>query len=516
MNTTKHKITRRRALQAVVATGIGSALAPHLAAAPAEDNGNQSLPGAGSKENPSDFFTFKRKIPIIKHYDLVVCGGGPSGVAAAIAAGRLGLKVLLVEALGCLGGTTTSGMVCYWMKLSDGKNLLAQGVFLDVLNALYENDALYGWSGKMSHPSTWHSKFDMSTTVNPEALKIILDDFCLKSGVDVFFHSKVIAAEVDEGDKLVKGVVIQHVEGCSYVAAKCYVDATGNGTLAHYCGVEYRQAGRDTEGIMPPTLCAMVADIDWSKMGGKQEKLEQAIKDGFFTTPNQTLPGVIRTGDNCGMMNAGHVFAMDALDVTSLSQGYVQGRKLVREYTRFYQQYMEGAKNMKMLATAQLMGIREARNIIGEYELTYHDMMNLTEFPDQVGLHCYYSDIHPYSPTGKAYVPTAKEVARGTPKKDSFERGDHFGLPYGMLVPKGWKNLWAPGRCASADVRAQGSIRVQQSCYIMGQAAGTAACQSIITGQAANELDTEQLVKTLRDNGQFLPQADLSRTMTRS
>ncbi len=508
MNTANNITTRRHALQALGAIGIGSALTPYLAA-------QAAIPaGIGARE--SKHFKFQRDIPIINNYELVVAGGGPAGVAAAVAAARLGVKVLLVEALGCLGGTTTSGMVCYWMKLSDGNNLLAQGVFLEVLHALYENDALYGWGGKQNSPSTWHSKFDMSTTVNPETLKIILDDFCIKAGVDLYFNSKIIAADVDEGNRRVKGVIIQHVEGCSYVAAKCYVDATGNGSLAHYCGVESRVAGRDTEGIMPPTLCAMVADIDWSKMGGKQGKLEQAIKDGFFTTPNKTLPGVIRCGDNWGMMNAGHVFGMNALDVKSLSQGLMQGRKYVQEYTLFYQKYMEGAKNMKMLATASLMGIRETRNIIGEYELTYHDMMNLTQFPDQIGLHCYYSDLHPYSPSGKSYRPTAKEVARGVPKKDKFEKGDHFGLPYGMLVPKGWNNLWAAGRCVSADIRAQASIRVQQSCWMFGQAAGTAAYQSIKTGQAANTIDTEQLVKTLRANGAFLPQENLSKTMTRS
>jgi len=516
MNPADQKITRRRALQAVVATGIGSALAPHLAAAPARKNDNQRQSAPG--EQGSDLFTFRRDIPVVKKYDLVVAGGGTAGVPAAVAAARLGLKVLLVENLGCLGGTATSGMVCYWMKLSDGNNLLAQGLFLEMLQAMHEHDGLHGWGGKMSNPDSWHSKFDMSTGFNPEALKSVLDDLCIKSGVDIYFNSKVIAADVDEGNRRVKGVIIQHVEGCSYVAAKCYVDATGNGTLAHYCGVEYRQAGRDTEGIMPPTLCSMVADVDWSKMGGKQEKLEQAIKDGFFTTPNKTLPGVIRCGDNWGFMNAGHVYDMNALDVQSLSQGLIQGRKYGQEYTRFYQQYMEGAKNMKMLATASLMGIREARSIIGEYELTYYDMMHMTEFPDQIGVHCYPSDIHPYSPThkGQSFRPTSKDAARGEPKKKKFERGDHFGLPYGMLVPKGWSNLWAAGRCVSADIRAQGSTRVQQSCWIFGQAAGTAAYQSIKTGQAANELDTEQLVKTLRDNGQFLPQADLSKTMSRS
>ncbi|MFZ4776246.1 MAG: FAD-dependent oxidoreductase [Terrimicrobiaceae bacterium] len=504
--------TRRQALQTLLAAGVGSALVPHLvaqAAIPAMPTNKQDNPfGIGERE--SDHFNFQRDIPIIKNYELVVAGGGPGGVAAAIAAARLGVKVLLVEALGCLGGTGTSGLVCYWMKLSDGNNLLPQGIFLEILHKLYESDGLHGWGGK-SNPSTWNSKFDISTGFNPEALKIVLDDFCIDSGVDVLFNAKVIGADTDKDNKRVNGVIIQHVEGCSYVAAKCFVDATGNASLAHYCGVKSRVAGKDTEHIMPPTLCAIAADIDWSKMGGKQEKVDQGIKDGFFSQNDRTVPGIIRCGDNWGIMNAGHVFGMNGLDVQSLSDGLMKGRKYVREYTRFFQQYMEGAKNMKSLATASLMGIRESRSIIGEYELNYQDVTDRKIFPDTIGMHCYPADVHAYDASENAW-----KLANEVEKKDVFEKGENFGIPYGILVPKGWKNLWAAGRCVSADIRAHGSIRVQQSCYMMGQAAGTAACQAIQTGQAANNIDTEQLVKTLRANGAFLPQEILSKTMTRS
>jgi len=394
------------------------------------------------------------------------------------------------------------------MELSDGNNLLAQGIFLEILEKLHKNNGL----SRKDQPSTWNSMYHVSTTFNPETLKIVLDDLCVESGVDILFNTKVIDADIDKENKRVNGVVIQHTQGYSYVVSKCFVDATGNASIANYCGVKLREAGKDTEHIMPPTLCGMVTDIDWSKTSQMQEKVLKGIKDGFFSQNDRHVPGIIQCGDNWGFMNAGHIFGTNSLDVKSISEGFIKGRKLVREYTQFYQQYVEGAKNMKTLSTATLLGVRESRNILGEYELNYEDFKNRRQFPDQIGLHCFPVDIHVYDLSDKEYKRYLEDYA----KRDRFLIGENYGLPYGILVPKGWNNLWIAGSCISADVKVHGSVRLQQSCYIMGQAAGTAVHQSIKTGQAANNIDTEQLVKTLRTNGAFLPQEKLSKTMTRS
>ena len=463
---------------------------------------------ASFHERGEKLFKLERSIPVIDKYDLVVAGGGPGGVASAIAASRLGLKVLLVETLGCLGGIGTSGMVCIWMSLSDGNDLLAQGIFLEILERMHAKNGLQ----RKGHPLSWKSSFKISTGFNAETLKVILDDLCTEAGVDILFNTKVIDAESDKENKMVKGVVLQNIEGYTYVPAKCFIDATGDAFLADVCGVESREAGRDTEHIMPPTLCGLVADIDWSNVKNVQESVLKGIDDGFFSQKDRHVPGIFACGDNWGFINAGHIFAMDALNANSLTNGYIKGRKLVEEYSRFFRQYTEGAKDMKTLVTAPLMGVRESRNIIGEYELCYQDLKERKQFPDQIGLHCYPVDIHVYDTSDKQYKRYVDEFR----KRDIFEKGENYGLPYGMLVPKGWRNLWVAGRCVSADVKVQGSVRVQQGCYILGQAAGTAAAQSVRTGQAANNIDTSQLVKTLRDNGAFLPQKELTTEMTRS
>lgn len=454
-----------------------------------------------------NLFRLKRDIPVIDEYDLVVAGGGPGGVAAAISAARLGVKVLLVEALGCLGGIGTSGLVCIWMSLSDGNNILAQGLFLEILQKMQKKNGLT----RKEDPLSWESVLHVSTGFNAETLKIILDDLCIEAGVDILFNTRIIDAEVDEKRKFVKGVVIQHIEGYHFVKAKCFIDATGDASLANHCGVKNREAGRDTEHIMPPTLCGLVTDIDWSKTKQMQKMVLKGIEDGSFSQKDRHVPGIIPCGDNWGFINAGHIFKMDALKIHSLTDGYIKGRKLVEEYTHFFQKYLEGAKNMKTLVTATLIGVRESRNIIGEYELNYQDLKRRRQFPDQIGLHCYPIDIHVYDTSDEEYKRYLDEFK----ERDVFQKGENYGLPYGMLVPKGWKNLWAAGRCISADVKVQGSVRVQQSCYILGQAAGTAAVQSIKTGQPANNLDTSELVKTLRKNGAFLPQKELSKEMTK-
>ena len=158
------------------------------------------------------------------------------------------------------------------------------------------------------------------------------------------------------------------------------------------------------------------------------------------------------------------------------------------------------------------MGVRESRRVIGEYELNYQDYLARRHFPDQIGLFNKFVDIHPRDCSREEYDRFLRE-------KDDTGRlgqGESFGLPYGILVPKGFKNLWVAGRCASSDQWVHGSIRVMPACGMMGQAAATAAVQCIRTGETADALNTRTLIEILRENGAFLPQEELSETMTKA
>ena len=155
------------------------------------------------------------------------------------------------------------------------------------------------------------------------------------------------------------------------------------------------------------------------------------------------------------------------------------------------------------------MGIRESRRIVGQYELCLADYLARRQFPDQIGLFNKYVDIHPLDTS-----PAEWERFQRESQQLNLQPGECYGLPYGMIVPKGWTNLWVAGRCASSDVAVHGSVRVQPAAAMMGQAAGTAAVQSIRRNQPACDLDTAALVQTLRESGAYLPQETLSATMT--
>ena len=157
------------------------------------------------------------------------------------------------------------------------------------------------------------------------------------------------------------------------------------------------------------------------------------------------------------------------------------------------------------------MGIRDSRRIVGEFELNIDDFRGKRQFPDQVAVYNRPTDVHPTDTTKEEYERFLKDFHG----KDNLGRGEFVGIPYSILVPRGSENLWVAGRCHSSDTKVHGSIRAQSAAYMMGQAVGTAAAQSLATGQPASDLDTEALVMTLRASGAYLPQEHLSRSMTR-
>ncbi|MFZ2639405.1 MAG: FAD-dependent oxidoreductase [Verrucomicrobiia bacterium] len=466
---------------------------------------------SGSKQT----YRLSREIPVEEGFDLVVAGGGPAGTAAAVCAARLGAKVALIEAVGCLGGMGTSGLVTAFNPMANGERMLVGGLMREIVTTLHKR----GFLGPQVTEEFYGKRYQCWTPFNVEGYKLVLDELVTAAKVDVRFFTRVV--EADASDGRLNGVIVQNIEGLRYLRAKAFVDATGDAVLSKLCGVPCREAGRDTPGIMPPTLCSQCAGIDWSRAArsprdtgpaNQQALVEKAIADGHFSKRDRHVPGMLRVGQTTGMLNAGHVFHMDALRCRSLSDGMMQGRRLAQEFVAFYRKYVPGCENLEHVSTGNLMGVRESRRIVGEYELSFDDYIARRQFPDQIGVYNSAVDIHVYDDTEAEYRRYHDEFT----KTGRLKSGESFGIPYGILVPRGWRNLWVAGRCNSSDVRAHGSIRVQPACSMMGQAAGTAAVQSLATGQPACDLDTAKLVETLRANGAYLPQTELRKTMTRS
>ena len=465
-------------------------------------------PSDVSKAQSPKTFTLTRQIPVEAGYDLVVAGGGPAGTAAAVCAARLGVKVLLVEATGCLGGMGTSGLVTAFDPMGDGKRMLVGGFMREVVEKMYSRKFLKPGI----NPNAWRKNYHNWTPFQVEGYKLVLDEFVHKAGVEVRFFTRVIDADADSRQGKVSGVVLQNIEGYQFIKAGTYIDATGDAVLADLCGADCREAGRDTPAPMAATLCSLHAGIDWSRMGNQHAGLKKALADGHFTQPDKHLPGLSQVNQTVGTLNGGHLFRMNALKCKDLSDGIMLGRRIVQEYLAFYRKYVPGCEKTQLVTTGSLIGVRESRRIVGEYELKIDDYLARRQFPDQIAVFNKAVDIHAYDCTEEAYQQYLKEYR----KTGRLRPGECCGIPYSILVPKGWKNLWVAGRCNSSDVKVHGSIRVQPAASMMGQAAGTAAVQCLRSGQQANNLDTEVLISTLRKAGAYLPQKETRKTMTRS
>jgi hypothetical protein len=495
------KISRRKAIQNSLIIATGSAL---LSSFPKKSEGSKV---SKSKK----FYQFNRKIPISKKYDIVIIGGGTAGVAAAICSSRLGANVLLIEATGCLGGMGTSGLVTAFDPMANGKELLVGGFMREILFSMYDR----GFLGPTEKPEIFTKAYHHWTKFNVEGYKLLLDEKVIDAGVEVRFFTKVIDAEASKPEGHVEGIIINNIEGHEFIRSKTFIDCTGDAVLADLCRANCREAGRDTPNIMPATLTSYFANIDFKTaigVGTEHPILLKAIEDGHFTQTDRHLPGLSQVGNSIGYLNGGHLFNLNALRCESLTNGMMLGRRIAKQYLSFYQKYVPGFENVEHACTASVMGVRESRRIVGEYELNFDDFKSKRKFPDQIGIFNKSVDIHAYNDSTEEFNRFKKEYFETA----RLKQGEYFGIPYSILVPKGWKNLWVAGRCNSSDLKVHGSIRVQPAASMMGQAAGTAAVQSIQTGQTANKLDTSQLIVTLRENKANLPQKELSKEMTRA
>ena len=444
--------------------------------------------------------------------DVLVVGGGPAGVCAAISAARNGAKVLVVEQSGMLGGMATQGLVGPFMTCYDkaGERMIIRGLFEEIVERLVARGGALHPKGVFGNGpySAWISKgHDHVTPFDPEELKVLLDEMCAAAGVRVLLHTTFVDPILKDGRAA--GARLFGKGGFRSVAAKVVVDATGDGDYAYRAGVPC-VLGDGKGRLMPATMFFRVCNVDSKRLIADIEAnrhtfhkkdgvsyrgfhwyVTKAIAAGEWDLPRRCLNMFRGVGEDVWLVNNGRIPGIDSTDPESLTKAEIEGRRQTKVMMAFLRKYVPGCEKAILMCTGSTVGIRESRHVAGEALLKVDDLMNGVVPADSVFLAANSVDVH---------------GGKNNPMVSSYTtiNANWYGVSYRCLVAKGVENLLLAGRCLSGEPAAAGAVRVMPPCMAMGQAAGTAAALCLKTGATPHTLDATALIDVLRSQGAFL------------
>jgi len=399
--------------------------------------------------------------------DVLVIGGGPAGLCAAIASARAGAKTTLIEQNGYCGGMATAGLVAPFMTCYDsgGNTMLIRGLFEEIVNRLIEE-------GSAIHPSKVETSTAFTsyitvghTHVTPfkaEGLKLVADRMLEEAGVEVMYHTLFVDA-VTESERISQ-VIVAKKQGLCSIRAKVVIDCSGDGDCAVAAGVPFT-LGNGNGRMQPATMFFRVGNVDQSKV---DEDIRANLanfyrKDGVnYRSMHWWVSKAREAGDwsldrvSIGLfrgvdedewsINTSRIMNIDGTSSESLTKGEMTGREQVDEIFKFMKKYIPGFENAKLLQSGSTLGIRETRHIHGMKVLTLDDVLGCNVPEDSILLAANSVDVHGrFGPKSNEYI--------------AIPEGKYYGIAYGCLVPENCSNLLVAGRCVSAESAAAGAIR---------------------------------------------------------
>jgi hypothetical protein len=434
-----------------------------------------------------------RQIPLYGEYDIVVLGGGPAGVAAAVAAARAGRRTLLIERYGFLGGMGTAAGVTNFCGLHanvhGAMHRVVQGVASDLLARI---DRL----GGLNAPHLILGKI-FAQAYDTAAYKIAADDLLGAHKVDILFHA-LGAGVVMHDEARIHVLLVETKAGRQAIRADIFIDCSGDGDLAAWAGAPFEVGDREGH-MLYPSMMFRLNGVDPEKAGEAWKTIpalmEKAEAAGTHTFPRKAaIVRPQRSGIewrvNFTQLARADGSAINGIEPDDLTRGEIEGRRQAVEAFAFLRT-VPGFEKSYIVDLPPQLGIRETRRVVGGYQLSGEDVLGCASFEDSIGVNGWPIEAHVAGDVIFTFPPI--------PESRGFNE-----LPYRMLVPKGVDNLLVAGRCASMTHEGQSAARVSGACFAMGEAAGSAAALALSGNTRPRDIAIGTLQQALRQQGAFV------------
>jgi hypothetical protein len=447
-------------------------------------------------KSPRNFISYSRKVPVAKDYDVIVAGGGPAGMGAALSAAWNGARTLIIDTTGCFGGMGTSGLLPCFCPYSYNKNEpVIKGIGWEILEKLRAKNGIGG-----------RNDLKGFVPIDNEKLKVVYDELITENDVDYLFFTMLCDVIVE--NKRIETVIAGNKHGLQAFSAEIFIDCTGDADLAFMAGapcVKGNEAGK----MQATTLCFNIGGTDtakyldfWGETGdqkGLRTLLAEALKNGKLDDSVDrdftVLANIFDQRTGTLKLNLGHLYGVDGTDPVQLSRAMVAGRKLAHTFLDFARKEIKGMENAEISSTGSLLGVRETRRIRGKFRLEQDAFYEARHFDDDIAVYDYPVDVHESEKrdsgaNAQDYRDSGKIAARIT-----------YGIPFRTMLPENIDNLLVAGRSISADRVMQGTTRVMPACFAMGEAAGIASVMAVEKNIAVRQIPIKELQDKLIQQG---------------